>query len=181
MGKILVLYDTRSGHTGQMAEYVREGAESLPSMETRLLSVDDASIEDVLWCDGIAVGTPTYTGILSWKMKRFWDEIVQKLFYKVDGKIGCAFSSSGGWGGGAELTLLSIHIVLMNIGFLVFGVPDYVAKQFTLHYGAITAGAPDEERDRAACYRLGHRLAHWVAVYRDGQDLSLGANSKERA
>jgi NAD(P)H dehydrogenase (quinone) len=28
----------------------------------------------VLWCDGPALGSPTNMGLLSWKMKRFWDE-----------------------------------------------------------------------------------------------------------
>jgi hypothetical protein len=45
---------------------------------------------------------------------------------KVDGKIACAFSSSGGWGGGTELACQSLLTVLMNFGFLVFGVTDYL-------------------------------------------------------
>ena len=175
MGKVLVLYDSAKGNTQQMAEYVAEGARSLPEIEVRLLSVDEATINDVYWCDGIAVGAPTYTGSMSWKMKRFWDEIVLELFGKVDGKIGCAFSSSGGWGGGTELTCLSIFVLLMNMGFLTFGVPDYVGKRFTLHYGAVTAGPPSSEAEIAACRRLGQRLAHWVAVYVDRKERPLGS------
>jgi len=38
-------------------------------------------------------------GLLSWKTKRFWDEAMGPHWMKVDGKVGCAFSSSGGWGG----------------------------------------------------------------------------------
>jgi NAD(P)H dehydrogenase (quinone) len=34
-------------------------------------------------------------GLLSWKMKRFWDEAMLEHWMKADGKIGCAFSSSG--------------------------------------------------------------------------------------
>ena len=60
--------------------------------------------------------------VLSWKMKRFWDEPMAARWMKVDGKIGCAFSSSGDWGGGTELTCQSLLTVLMNFGFLVFGV-----------------------------------------------------------
>jgi multimeric flavodoxin WrbA len=44
---------------------------------------------------------------------------------KIDGKIGCAFSSAGGWGGGMELACQSIQTALMNFGFLVFGVPAF--------------------------------------------------------
>ncbi len=174
MGKILVLYDSKTGHTRQMAEYVAEGAATDPSMEVRLKSVDEATRDDVLWADGIACGTPTYTGLVSWKMKAFWDGIVNSIFGQMDGKIGCAFSSSGGWGGGAELTCLSITIMLMNMGMLTFGVPDYVASGFTLHHGAVTQGAPRDSAV-AACRRLGERLAHWVAVCVDKQERPLGS------
>jgi NAD(P)H dehydrogenase (quinone) len=91
------------------------------------------------------------------------------IWGKVDGKIGCAFSSSGGWGGGSELACMSVLIMLMNYGFLVFGVPDYVGKQFTLHYGAVLAGEPRSDVEIAACHRLGKRLAQWVAYYVDGR------------
>jgi len=169
MGQILILYDSATGNTEKMAGYVAEGVEKVPGMEVRVRSVDEATKEDILWCDGIALGTPTNLGALSWKMKRFWDQISGEVWGQVDGKIACAFSSSGGWGGGAELACLSALIVLMNFGFLVFGVTDYVAHQFTLHYGAVMAGEPRHEREIAACQRLGERLAQWVAVMVDGR------------
>jgi NAD(P)H dehydrogenase (quinone) len=88
---------------------------------------------------------------------------------KIDGKIACAFSSSGGWGGGAELACQSLLTVLMNFGFLVFGVTDYADKLTTAHYGAITARDPRDEGCAAACRLLGKRLAEWVAVFGDGR------------
>jgi NAD(P)H dehydrogenase (quinone) len=166
---ILVLYDSKTGHTAKMAEYVAQGAGEMEGTEVRLLSVDEASADDVLWCDGLAVGSPTYVGAASWRMKRFWDEIVPRVWGKADGKIACAFSSSGGWGGGAELTCLSLHLLLMNFGFLVFGIPDYTGEAFTLHYGAVVAGEPKREEEITACRRLGKRLAQWVAVFVDGR------------
>jgi hypothetical protein len=36
--------------------------------------------------------------------------------------------SSGGWGGGTDLACQSLLAVLMNFGFLVFGVTDYAGK-----------------------------------------------------
>lgn len=65
----------------------------------------------------------------------------------------------GGWGGGAELACLLLLMVLMNFGFLVFGVTDYVGKKFTLHYGVVVAGEPRTESETTACERLGERLA----------------------
>jgi NAD(P)H dehydrogenase (quinone) len=169
MGKVLVLYDSATGNTAKMAELVGEGAAQIDDIEVRIRSVEDARAEDVVWCDGIAVGTPTNMGLLSWKLKRFWDEEMGKQWMKVDGKIGCAFSSAGGWGGGAELACQAVLTLLMNFGFLVFGVTDYVGKLTTLHYGAVTAREPRDEDAREACRKLGKRLAEWVAVCADGR------------
>ena len=108
-------------------------------------------------------------GLMSWKMKRFWDETMLDHWMKIDGRIGCVFSSSGGWGGGTEIACQSIMTVLINFGFLVFGVTDYVSKLTTLHYGAITAREPRSDEAKEACRKLGKRLAEWVAVYSAGR------------
>jgi NAD(P)H dehydrogenase (quinone) len=162
VGRILVLYYSREGHTKMMAELVAEGASSIPLTELRLKTVAEATADDLMWCDGIAAGTPTYMGTISWEMKQWWDVTARPLWSKVDGKIGCAFSSSGGLAGGGELTCLALHIVMINYGMLVFGAPDYVAPGQTLHYGAVCAGRPRNEGDREACRRLGRRLSEWV-------------------
>jgi NAD(P)H dehydrogenase (quinone) len=169
MNRILVLFDSKTGNVRQMAEFVAEGARRISDTEVRLKSIEEAVAEDVLWCDGIAVGSPTNMGILSWKMKRFWDETMAPHWMEIDGKIGCAFSSAGGWGGGMELACQSILTVLMNFGFLVFGVTDYASRSVTLHYGAVTAKAPRETESQEACRILGQRLAEWTAVHCHGR------------
>lgn len=173
MGKILVLYDSATGNTEKMAQHVKEGAASIDNVDVRIIKVNEASADDVKWCDGIALGSPTNMGIVSWKMKKFWDEIGDELWGKIDGKIGCAFSSSGGWGGGAEITCMSLLTILMNYGFLVFGITDYVADKFTLHYGSIAAGEPRETKEIDSCRRLGKRLAQWVVKYVDKKEISV--------
>ncbi len=164
MNKILVLFDSLSGNVEKMAALVDEGATQVPDTEVRLRKIDQATAADVIWCDGIAVGSPTNMGILSWKMKRFWDETMAEHWMKIDGKIGCAFSSAGGWGGGMELACQSLLTVLMNFGFLVFGVTDYSGKKMTLHYGAVCAKEPREDETANACRILGRRLAEWTAM-----------------
>ena len=106
---------------------------------------------------------------MSWQMKRFWDEPMHGHWMRVDGKIACAFSSSGGIAGGSEIACQSILMVLMNFGFLTFGVTDYVSKLMTLHYGAVAVREPRGEETKAACRMLGQRLAEWVAVFVDGR------------
>ena len=169
MSKILVLFDSNTGNTRKMAELVAEGAQSIDDTEVRIRSVDDASADDVVWCDGLAVGSPTNMGVLSWKMKRFWDVEMLNHWMKVDGKIACAFSSAGGVGGGQEMACQSILTVLMNFGFLVFGVTDYAEGLTTAHYGAIAVREPRESETRAGCRKLGKRLAEWTATYIDGR------------
>ena len=167
--KILVLYDSLTGNVEQMARLVGEGAREIRCVEVRLRKIGgendlQANSDDVLWADGVAVGSPTNMGVLSWKMKKFWDEEMGPHWMKIDGKIGCAFSSAGGWGGGMELACQSILTVLINFGFLVFGVTDYVSRDVTLHYGAVSAKAPIDEHTKAACRCLGRRLAEWTAT-----------------
>ena len=68
-----------------------------------------------------------------------------------------------------ELACQSLLTVLMNFGFLVFGVTDYAGKKMTLHYGAAAAKEPREEETREACRLLGRRLAEWTAVMVHGR------------
>lgn len=169
MGKVLVLFHSASGNTAKMAELVAEGARLIPGTEVRVRTIEAATPDDVYWCDGLAVGSPTNMGVLSWQMKRFWDETMFAHWGKVDGKVACAFSSSGGWGGGAEIACQSLQMVLTNFGFLVFGVTDYAGKMTTCHYGAVAAREPRDEDVKASCRLLGRRLAEWVAVVADGR------------
>jgi NAD(P)H dehydrogenase (quinone) len=163
-GRILVLYYSETGNTRLMAELVAEGAGTVAGTEVRLRSIAEATADDLLWCDGVALGSPTCLGTVAWQMKKFLDELQDELWPELEGKIGCAFASSGGLQGGGELTCQTILAILMNYGLLTFGVPDYVAPGRTLHYGAVCAGRPRDEADREACRRLGRRLTEWVHV-----------------
>ncbi|MGB1926504.1 MAG: flavodoxin family protein [Rubripirellula sp.] len=164
MPKILVLYHSNTNNTQRMAEYIAKGVSELPSAEVRLRSIDEADHLDLEWCEGIALGSPTNYGCVSWQMKQWWDQQPIENWGKLDGKIGCVFSSAGAWGGGQEWTCMSLLSILINYGFLVFGLTDYSGVRFSAHYGAIAAGPPDEVRVQEACERLGLRLAEWTAT-----------------
>lgn len=53
-------------------------------------------------------------------------------------------------------------MILINFGFLVFGVTDYVDQQLALHYGAVQAGEPRLAAEEKACLKLGEHLAKYV-------------------
>ncbi len=167
MANVLVLYHSNTQRTEMMAQLVAQGAQSILNINVRLLSIEQATEDDILWCDGIAVGSPTNLGAMSWKMKKFWDDHSRTLWGKIDGKIACAFSSAGSYGGGNEMACLNILSVLINYGFLVFGVTDYSGEQFSPHYGAVVAGFPESDKEKKACLLLGQRLAEWTKFYID--------------
>ena len=169
MANILILYYSKTGNTKKMAEFIKEGACSIPENEIRLKSLEEATSKDVLWCHGIALGAPTHIGTVPWKMVKWWDENSSDFWQKIDGKFGCVFSSSGGWGGGNELTCQGLLKILMNFGIMVFGLPDYTGPDMTLHYGSVCAGEPKDEAIIESCKRLGRRLAEWVSVYIDNK------------
>jgi len=168
MNKILIFFDSDTKNTEKMALLIAEGTKKVKDTETRLKTIDTISLEDFKWCDGLALGSPTHYGTVSWKMKKWWDDLPPELWGKLDGKFGCAFSSSGAWGGGSELTCMTLMTMMINYGFLVFGVTDYVGKQFSPHYGSVQAGEPREDKEKDSCIRLGQRLAEWVSSLHNG-------------
>lgn len=168
MANVLVLYHSNTGHTKRMAELVAEGAARQPGTQVRLKEISIADPTDLEWCDGIALGSPTNYGTVSWQMKQWWDQQPIENWGKRDGKIGCVFSSGGALGGGQEWACMTLFSILINYGFLVFGLTDYTGRKFSAHYGAIVAGDPTSDPEVEACRRLGQRLAEYCIAYIDG-------------
>ncbi len=64
---------------------------------------------------------------------------------------------------------MALMSILINFGFLVFGVTDYVGHKFSAHYGAVVARQPREESEQEACRRVGRRLAEWCVCLLDNK------------
>ena len=107
MARVLVLYDSESGNTEKMAFAVAEGVEQVENVEVTVKKVEQANLNDLCSSDGIIMGSPTYYGQMSGKLKTFIDRSV-KMHGKLEGKVGAAFTSAGGTATGAETTLLAI-------------------------------------------------------------------------
>jgi len=165
--KVLVVYDSYTGNTKQMAKAVAEGATTAGANVT-LKKVGDVKVKDFLENDGFAFGTPTHCGVMSIRMNRLFNEVAMPAWGKMKGKIGAAFSSSGGFGGGNEVAVLSLIFMMLNYGMLVFGVPYYVAPGVTLHYGAISVGKP-RKSELKACRLLGQRLVELTYMMKKGK------------
>lgn len=155
MAKVLIVYDSGTGNTEKMALTVAEGAKQISGVEVVIKKVDQTSIEDLLSADGIILGSPTYYGQMSARLKAFIDESV-KIHGRLEGKVGAAFTSSGGTATGAETTLLSILQAMLVHGMIVQGRAD------DKHYGAAAVGSP-REKELESCKELGKRVASLVA------------------
>jgi len=148
---MLIVYYSRTGNTEKMADIVAEGVREEGGVEVDVRKVAEVTPEDLLEYDAIVMGSPVYYGTMAAEIKQLIDESV-RFHGKLDGKVGGAFASSGGVGGGNETTVMDIVKALMIHGMVVKGV---AAGD---HYGPIAVGAPDE-RSRKQCLRYGHEVA----------------------
>ena len=151
--KVLIVYDSESGNTEAMAHAVSEGVVD-EGIDVEVKRVDEASIDDLPTVDGVILGSPVYYGLPSAKMKLYIDDSV-KYHGKLDGKVGGAFASAGGFHTGAETTIIALIEALFIHGMVVQGTSG------SNHYGAASVGAPDE-KDKENCRKLGARVARLV-------------------
>lgn len=151
--RILIIYDSRTGNTEEMAKAVAEGVEST-DVKPILRKVDEASVDELPLVKGVILGSPVYYGQPSSKIKQFIDESV-KYHGKLEGKVGGAFASAGGTHTGAETTILALLESLMIHGMVVQGTSS------KNHYGAASVGAPDDD-DIEICRKMGARLGELV-------------------
>jgi NAD(P)H dehydrogenase (quinone) len=154
MPRVLVTYYSRSGNTAKMAEEVAAGLREVRGLEVDLRPVDEVAPRDLLEFDGIMMGSPVYYGTMAAEVKDLIDKSVVH-HGKLAGKVGGAFASSGGPGGGNETTVMDIIKALLIHGMIVQG--DSQGD----HYGPIAVGAPDE-RSQQECKRFGRRLGELV-------------------
>ncbi|QEY52396.1 NAD(P)H:quinone oxidoreductase [Legionella longbeachae] len=140
---ILVLYYSRSGSVAQLAQYIARGVAHVTGIEARLRTVPPvsatceavdkaipdtgapyATLDDLRYCHGLALGSPTRFGNMAAPLKYFLDN-TSSLWLAGDlvGKPACVFSSSASMHGGQETTLLSMMLPLLHHGMILLGVP----------------------------------------------------------
>lgn len=99
--KILIIYHSQTGNTERMARAVADGAESVEGADVILKRVGDATLQDLLSCQGLVIGTPENFGYMAGMVKDFFD----RTFYPAQGKVFrkpyVAFVSAGNDGTGA--------------------------------------------------------------------------------
>lgn len=145
MKHLLIVFHSKTGNTRQLADAVIDGASSddVGGVAVRVLRAADAGPEDLLWADGLLLGTPENFGYLSGALKDFLD----RTFYEVEGKLTplpyAMFVSAGNDGTGAVRAMERI----------ANGYP-FLAVQAPL----IARGTPTPE-DLDSCRELGQAMA----------------------
>lgn len=163
--KVLIVYYSMYGHIHKMAEAIAEGVKEIEGVEAILRRVPETLTEEVLKkmgavdaqqsmsnvpvctveelasADAVIFGTPTRFGNMCGQMRQFLDATGQ--LWATDalvGKVGSVFTSTGTQHGGQESTILSFHITLLHLGFIVVGLPYSFQGQRRMD--EITGGSP---------------------------------------
>ena len=113
MGKVLVVYATRSGQTRNIAELIGEGVR-IAGHEARVASVKDIKTEaDLQGYDAYAFGSATYHGEMMQGMKTFLF-LAEKA--NLENKAGGSFGAYG-WSGEAVDRIFETmrHILKMDM------------------------------------------------------------------
>lgn len=189
MTQVLVLYYSRSGSVAEMARHIARGIESVADCEANLRTVPAVSAtsesveseipesgppyathEDLINCDGLALGSPTRFGNMASAMKYFIDSTSDIWASgSLAGKPASVFSSSASLHGGQETTLLSMMLPLMHHGMLLVGLPYTESGLFNNEGGGTPYGAthvagdknqhPVSDNEKKLCFAAGKRLA----------------------
>jgi NAD(P)H dehydrogenase (quinone) len=165
---ILVVFDSRTGHTEKLARAVAEGVEGVEGAAVVLRRRDDVRDDEILSASGILLGSPVHWASLSAESKAFLERVGQVLVEAKELGPGTtsktraagAFVTGGAVSSGKELARLSILGAFLNMRFVVVGGEE--ADGFgTLGAQATTAGADpgvsEAELDEAR--RFGKRFA----------------------
>ena len=148
MANVLVVYHSLGGNTKKMAEAVAEGARSVAGAEVTVKTGLEATIDDLLACDAVALGSPDYFSYMAGGLKDFLDRTYYPSQEKIAGKPAAAFGSAGG----PPDNILKVLDQALG-WFKLKKVADSVGSS-----GGVSAGA------LTACRDLGRKLAEAAAA-----------------
>jgi multimeric flavodoxin WrbA len=143
MTKILIVYHSQTGNTEKMAHAVADGAHCVEGVDVVMKKAGDATLEDLLTADGLAVGTPENFGYMSGMVKDFFDRTYNAAQDKVFRKPFVVFISAGNDGTGA---LRAIERIALGYKFK------------TVYQPVIAQGSITEEIINQ-CHELGATIA----------------------
>jgi len=198
MTNIAIVYYSATGNIAAMAKAIGEAAASVGA-EVRVRRVTEtapaeaiasnpkwqeffdtsagepvATLEDLEWADGIALGSPTRFGGPASQLKAFLDT-TGGLWFRgaLVNTVGTAFTTASTAHGGLESTTLAINNHFYHWGSLIMPLgygDEHVSKITGNPYGASHVsrkGATPDEDTLKACFIQGKQLAtvaSWIAA-----------------
>lgn len=187
--KVLVAYYSATGNVATLAHSLAEGARTVgadvrvmrvaetapaeaiaanPKWQSWVDHVSDpiVSLDDLAWCDGLAIGSPTRFGGPTAQMKAFLDTTGGLWFADaLSSKVCTSFTSASTLHGGLESTILAINNHFYHWGSLIMPLgytTNHVRKVSGNPYGASfvsRSGAATDEASQQAAHEQGERLA----------------------
>lgn len=168
--QVLVVFDTRLGHTMNLAfqvahgvkmvegcepvtrrvtlserESIVPGGERYERVQAQLEPIETCSLADLEASSAIVTGSPTRFGVMTYGLKALWDRTgdlwQRRALY---GKVGAAFCSTSTPHGGQEMTIWSMLLPMMHHGLLIC--PPGYGEESYFHaaspYGATQLSGP---------------------------------------
>lgn len=122
---ISIVYDSGYGHTAKQAEAVAGGVRRIDGAEVRLIAVGDGPVswEALEQSDAILFGSPTYNGLLSAKLKQFFEDSTKAAWSELKwrNKLAAGFTNSGAQSGDKLNTLVSMALFAAQHGMIWVG------------------------------------------------------------
>ncbi len=145
--RISIIYHSESGNSKVVAETMAAAGAEFPGVEIKAFDISDVDQEFASASKALIFGCPTYSGSLSWQMKKYLDTTNLPLL----GKLGSAFATERHIGGGADLAELTILGCLLVRGMITYtgGAMEAPAT----HFGAVSIqNGNDEQVERSKAF-----------------------------
>jgi multimeric flavodoxin WrbA len=148
--KLLIIHGGHAGgRTYAMVEAVRVGVlDCEDAVELRVMPALQAGLEDLLWCQGLLIGTPEHFGYMSGAVKDFFDRTFYPAQARTEGLPYGLFISAGNDGSG---TARAVERIVLGYRWRAICEPLIVVGDVT-------------EAARASCHELGQTMAAGLSL-----------------
>ena len=96
--KVLIVYNSLSGNTKAVAEAIAEGVKEVNGATVVLKNCYDATADDIMNCDAVALGSYDAFSYMGGGLKDFFDRVYYPTKEKITNKPYVAFLTHGGGG-----------------------------------------------------------------------------------
>lgn len=182
MSKIAIIYFSQTDVTAQLAKAIAAGIESHGGVEVFSHRIAGREIvegrfcnaelfQQLVDCEGIIFGSPTYMGGVAAQFKAFADASSDTwVEQQWSGKIAAGFTSGGAMNGDQSSTLQYIQTLAGQHGMLWLGLDKTTGtgelglNRLGTQAGVVAQGINGEVHpsDLATAKYLGERMAQWV-------------------